>query len=399
MNPKRSPIILKAGREKSLKHRHPLVFSGAIETWPEFQDGDLLTVRSKGGDYQGCGYFRRNASLAGRMLWFADTSETTEFTPWVKEAIHKAAVMRLRLSFEGNAWRMVHGESDNLPGLTVDRYATVLVMQIASLGMELQKKSIVDGLVHAMKETGLELTGILQKPCPPASAEPGTLTQAEWLYGNPIESIKINENHLTFNVDLVAPQKTGFFLDQRENRALIRQMSRGKRVLNCFSFTGAFSVNAASGGATRVDSVDSSERAIENASLNFRLNNLPEEAHGFHRADVFEFLRSAKIEADLIILDPPAFARSKRDLPQAMRGYRDIHRLALQRITPGGLLLTSSCSHPVDEALLQKIIFQASLEARRNVKIIQKHRQGPDHPISIYYPEGEYIKGFLLYVE
>ncbi|MCE9597163.1 MAG: class I SAM-dependent rRNA methyltransferase [Spirochaetia bacterium] len=307
--------------------------------------------------------------------------------------------MRQRLSLEGNAWRMIHGESDGLPGLTVDRYATVLVIQIASLGMEIQKEFIVDALVHGMKRANLPLTGILQKACPPGSMEPGTATQAEWLYGDPVEEVVIDENRLTFKVDLVAPQKTGFFLDQRENRALIRQMSKGRRVLNCFSFTGAFSVNAASGGATRVDSVDSSERAIENARENFKLNNLPDLDHGFHKADVFEFLRSSKIEADLIILDPPAFARSKRDLPQAMRGYRDIHRLALQRIEPGGLLMTSSCSHPVDEALLQKIIFQAALEAKRNVKIIQKHRQGSDHPISIYYPEGEYIKGFLLYVD
>jgi len=392
-------IILKPGREKSLKQRHPLIFSGAIGTWPDSQDGELLSVSSSTGDYLGCGYFRKDASLAGRILWFAEVPETCSFSDWARNTITTALAMRLSMPLSGNAWRLINGDSDGMPGVIIDRYAEYLVFQIAAIGMEKRKQELVEACLGAFKAASMELKGILQKPGPPGSSEPGTIQKPVWLSGEETLTEVITENGLKFKVDFVDSQKTGFFLDQRENRALIRELARNRTVLNCFSYTGGFSVYAAKGGARRVDSVDSSARAVETARDNFDLNGIDSAAHGFHTSDVFEFLRESEIEADLIILDPPAFARNKRELPGAMRGYRDIHRLAMRQINPGGIIATSSCSHPVDAALFQKIIFQAALEARRNVKIIHKHRQSPDHPTSIYFPEGEYIKGFVLFVD
>lgn len=392
-------IVLQPGREKSIKQRHPLVFSGAVAKWPTFEDGDLLNVQSHSGEYLGCGQFRKGASLAGRMLWFAESPEDTDFQQWAVDRFVAALGLRTSLPLDGNAWRAVAGESDGMPGVTLDRYAEYWVIQISSVGMERNKEHLISAFRSASAKAGVNCKGMYQKVVPRTSAEPGTLESSAWIYGSGVDSVTIQENGLSFRVEFEGSQKTGFFLDQRENRAYLRTLSRNRRVLNCFSYTGGFSVYAASGGASRVVSVDSSEKAIALAKENFSLNQISQANHGFEASDVFEYLRSVEEEFDIIVLDPPAFARTKRDLPQAMRGYRDIHRLAFQVIEKGGLVLTSSCSHPVDSDLMRKIIFQAALEARRDVRILQSHRQSPDHPLSIFYPEGDYLKGFLLHID
>lgn len=392
-------IVLHPGRDKSVRHRHPLVFSGSIQKWPDLHESPLLSVRSHTGDYLGVGFFRQGASLAGRMLWFSDTPESTTFEDWLEGRLVRAVRMRLLLPLEGDAFRLIMGESDGLPGVTIDRYADLLVIQVSSAFMEERKFILLDSVLSALQTQGIVINAVLQRPVPQASAEPSTLKEAAWLKGEPRQRQQFKENGLSFWIDFSASQKTGFFLDQRENRSLLERFARGRHVINCFCYTAASSVYAARGGAVRVDSVDVSETALAVARDNFRENGIDPAAHGFFEEDVFEFLRKPDIKADIIVLDPPAFARTKRDLPQAMRGYRDIHRLALARVQRGGFVLTSSCSHPVSEELLQKVIFQAALEAGRNVRIIEKHRNSPDHPASIFYPEGGYLKGFLLYVD
>lgn len=392
-------IVLHPGRDKSVRHRHPLVFSGSIEKWPDLHDSPLLSVRSHAGDYLGVGHFRQGASLAGRMLWFSDTPESTQFEDWLEARLDRAVKMRTSLPLDGDAFRVIMGESDGIPGVTLDRYADLLVLQISSAFMEERKFVLVDAVTASLERHGIAVSVVLQRPVPAASSEPGTQKESAWLKGEPRQRQKFTENALGFWIDFAASQKTGFFLDQRENRSLLERFARGRRVINCFCYTGASSVYAARGGAVRVDSVDVSQGALAVARENFRENGFDVSQHGFIEADVFEYLRSPEVRADIIVLDPPAFARTRKDLPQAMRGYRDIHRLAFSRVERGGFVLTSSCSHPVTEELLQKVIFQAALEAGRNVRILERHRNSPDHPASIFYPEGGYIKGFLLYVD
>jgi 23S rRNA (cytosine1962-C5)-methyltransferase len=391
-------IVLHPGRDKSVRHRHPLVFSGSIEKWPD-HDSPLLSVRSHAGDYLGVGHFRAGQSLAGRMLWFSDTPESTSFEDWIEGRIERAVKMRTNLPLDTDAFRLIMGESDGIPGVTLDRYADLLVIQVSSAFMEERKFILLDALIAALAKKNIAISTVLQRPVPAASSEPGTQKQAAWLKGEPTQRHRFMENGLRFWIDFSASQKTGFFLDQRENRSLLERYARGRHVLNCFCYTGASSVYAARGGALRVDSVDVSEGALAVARDNFRDNGLDVSKHGFYEEDVFEYLRKPDIKADIIVLDPPAFARTRKELPQAMRGYRDIHRLAFSRVERGGFVLTSSCSHPVTEDLLQKVIFQAALEAGRNVRILEHHRNAADHPTSIFYPEGGYIKGFLLYVD
>lgn len=385
-------VILKPGKDKAIRNRHHWIFSGAVRTLPDFEDGAVLPVRGAGGDLLGHAYFNRRSSIIGRMISFGQAAPEDA----VRSSLERALAMRRRFFDPAvtNAVRLINAEGDQLPGLVADLYADVLVLQIATLGMERLKPLVLDALVGALRPAT-----VYERSDIPSRREEGLAEFTATLQGPPAGRVRILEQALPFVVDVAESQKTGFYLDQREMRKLVRDLARGRHVLNAFSYTGAFSVYALLGGAVRADSVDSSASALALARDNFDLNGLGTEAGCFFPADVFEFLRAPDLDYDFIILDPPAFAKHKTDVVQACRGYKDINRLAIQKVKPQGLVLTCSCSHFVDETLFRQVVFQAAQEAGRSVKILQSHRQAVDHPVNVFHPETEYLKGFLLYVD
>ncbi len=384
-------VILKKNKDKPIRNRHHWIFSGAVKSLPAFEDGAILPVRSEDGELLGRAYFNRKSSIIGRMLSFDETPPLEAVEKNVDDAL---ALRKALLAEMTNACRLINGEGDNLPGLIVDSYNDVLVIQITTLGMEKLKPFILDVLIRKISPRS-----IYERSNLPTRREEGLSDFEGHLFGTRPEHVEIQEEGLRFLVEIQGSQKTGFFLDLRDMRRLVRSLARGRTVLNCFCYTGAFSVAALAGGAARVDSIDSSERAVELAKQNFVLNSFSEESNAFVVEDVFTFLRRKDLPYDFIILDPPAFAKKKADVVQACRGYKDINRLAMQKILPGGLLLTFSCSYFVDEALFQKVIFQAAVEAGRKVRLIQRHHLAYDHPINIYHPESEYLKSLVLFIE
>jgi len=384
-------VILEKGKDKAVKNRHPWIFSGAVKYLPEFEDGSLLPVRSAEGELLGTAYFNKRCSIIGRMVSFDETPPLVSVDQNIDRAI---ARRRPFFGAETNAYRLVNGEGDSIPGLVVDQYNEVLVLQVSTLGMERLKTFVVDGLMRRLAPRS-----IYEKSNLPSRREEGLGDCQGLLSGETVESVEILENGLRFIVDLVRSQKTGFYLDQRENRRLAESWARGRTVLNCFSYTGAFSVFALRGGALSVDSVDTSGHALEQARENCRLNGFERDGNHFFATDVFDFLRQNDLRYDFVILDPPAFAKKKNEVVRACRGYKDIHRIVFQKVPAGSLVMTFSCSFFVDEGLFQQVLFQAAREASRDVRILQKHHQAYDHPINIFHPESDYLKGFLLYVE
>ena len=386
------PVVLKPGKDKPVRARHHWIFSGAVARLPEFEDGDILAVTSHQGEHLGYGYFNKRCSILGRMLSF----DKTPGVEAVRRGIQRAAALRRDRVDEGTtAFRLVNAEGDGLPGLTVDRYAGVLVLQVGTLGMERLKPVVLDEL-RRLDET----PAIYERSNQASRREEGLPEREGLLEGRLPDEVRVLESGLTFLADIVHGQKTGLFLDQRENRRLARSLAAGRRVLNCFAYTGGFTVYALAGGAARAVSVEVSEAALEAARRNVGLNGFEARSEDFVKADVFEFLREKGAEAfDLIILDPPAFAKKTGDVVQACRGYKDLNRLALSRLPAGGLLLTFSCSHFVEESLFRTVLFQAAVESGRRVRILERHRQAFDHPLNIFHPESEYLKGFLLYVD
>ena len=310
----------------------------------------------------------------------------------------EASIAMRRLLFDHqqtDAYRLINGEGDLLPGLIVDRYRDVLVVQISTLGMQKFRPLLVDWLIK-----NLSPHGIYEKSLLPSRKEEGLHDEQGVLFGEvPSAPVEVLENRLRFSVSILHGQKTGFFLDHREMREQIRSLASGKRVLNCFAYTGGFSVYAATGGAISVDSVDISAAAMQMAACNMELNGFSLKANNFYVADVFEFLREKVLDYEIVILDPPAFAKRQKDVVAACRGYKDINRLAMEKMPKGSILLTSSCSYHVDETLFQTVVFQAAVEAKRTVKVIGRHRMGADHPINICHPESDYLKSLLLYVD
>lgn len=385
------PLILLPGREKPVLQRHHWIFSGAVKSLPQVEDGSLVEVRDHQGNHLGYAYINRRCSIVARMVSFGPELPEKALETSLERAI------RLRQVFFGqetNAYRLVNGEGDNLPGLVVDRYNDILVIQITTLGMERLKTWLLERLIHWLRPRS-----ILERSLGPAREEEGLEDYEAWIYGEAHFTTEIRENQARFIVDFTHPQKTGFYLDQKEMRKLVRQLASGRKVLDCFAYTGAFSVNALLGGARQVELVEASAHSLGVAQKNLELNGFSPEVYRFHHEDVFSFLRQPKIEADFIILDPPAFAKKKSDVIAACRGYKDINRLALRHLPPGGLLLTFSCSHYVDDSLFQKVLFEAACEAGRQVKILQRMRHSLDHPLNIFHPESHYLKGFLLYVD
>lgn len=384
-------VILKPGKEKILQQKSHWIFSGAIARYPEnFQDGDVASIFSHDGTELGLGYFHSQQSLAGRVLIF-ETGRNIEDV--LEEKVASAVELRRSLfsSETTNAFRLINGEGDGLPGLIVDQYATVLVIQVHTLGIEKLKEKLTKIL---QAQTGIE--AIFEKSDSPSRAQEGLSPQEGWLRGSAPEPIAVRENGLEFFVELTDSQKTGFFLDQRNMRQYLSQHSQGKSVLNCFSYTGGFSAAALAGGATKVDSVDVSKKAIDLAEKNCKVYSGEK---NFFCEDVFTFLRESDLNYDIVVLDPPAFAKKRSDIPAAMKGYRNLNKMALEKMPAKSILITSSCSYYIDDTLFQKLVFQAAREANRSVRIVQKHRLAEDHPINIFQPESEYLKSLVLWVE
>lgn len=388
----KEPVILKPGKEKALLNRHHWIFSGAIQSMPSFEDGDILSVQSSKGEFLGWGYFNSKTSIAGRMLAFTPQDPLVT----LKENVAKAIELRKQL-FDPqvtNAFRLINGEGDFLPGLIVDKYADAIVLQITTLGMDKLRPYLIEILRELTPEKIVYEKSIL-----PSRKEEGLPPVQQFHSQANCDEIEIIENGHRFLVSLIEGQKTGFFLDQREMRAYVKKLAEGRKVLNCFSYTGGFSVYAAAGRADSVTSLDISEKAIIMAKNNLALNGFNGDNYTCIEADVFKWLRENPLDYNLIILDPPAFAKKQRDVNQACRGYKDINRLALQKMPSQSFLLTCSCSYHVDFQLFKQVVFQAASEAKRRVRIISSHLQAPDHALNLSQPEGDYLKSLLLYID
>ncbi|MDB6080776.1 MAG: rlmI [Chlamydiia bacterium] len=384
-------VLLKPGREKSVLAKHPWIFSGAIQELSKCDNGDVLPVYSSKGLFLGSAMISQRSQIVCRMLTFDETPHEEALRRYLKEAIYLRK--QLFTDSKTTAYRIINAEGDFIPGLIVDRYADTLVIQISSIGIHRLKQLILDELIEAFKPTW-----IYEKSTAPSRKEEGLAPFEGTIYGTPLDTVEIMEEGLLFTVSPKTGQKTGFFLDQREMRVLVRDLAKGKKVLNCFSYTGAFSVYALAGGALSVDSIDISKDAVANATKHIQMNGFQDKEHTEYAEDVFEYLKNTPKAYDLVILDPPAFAKKKSDIMQAARGYKEINMQAMKMMPKNSYLLTCSCSYYVDETLFRQILFQAALDAKRDVRIIQRHRLAEDHPLNVYHPEGSYLKSFLCYI-
>ncbi len=390
-------LTLKPGREKSLRRRHPWIFSGAVarvEGNPA--PGETVRVLDARGTPLALAAFSPHSQIRARV-WTWNPEE--DITPAFFRARLKTA-LALRAGIPAlqntNAIRLVHGESDGLPGLVVDRYADTLVMQVLSAGAFYWRDTLTEML--------MELSGaarLYERSDVDVRRLEGLPQDSGLRRGVPQNApVEIFENELRFLIDVSGGHKTGFYLDQRDNRALVRSLAHGREVLDCFSYTGGFTISALAGGAASVLTIDASEPALEMARQHVRLNALPEERVTFWTADVFQALRKLRDQGrsfDCIILDPPKFAPTASQAQKAARGYKDINLLALKLLRPGGLLATFSCSGGVDAALFQKIVAGAALDAGVDARILAHLHQAADHPVALHFPEGAYLKGFLIY--
>lgn len=389
-------ITLKRGKDESLRRFHPWVFSGAIASKDDaIEEGDLVTVAAADGTFIGVGHYQIG-SIAVRILSFEKRDIDLDF---YRQRLTAALSVRqaLRLSRDdNNAFRLVHGEGDFLPGLVVDIYGGTAVIQAHSPGMHFQRDLIAQALTQV---EGLDIANVYYKSETTLPYKAALDPVNQYLIGGYSTNIAM-ENGLRFHVDWLKGQKTGFFVDQRENRRLLEHYSAGRRVLNMFCYTGGFSFYAMRGGATLVHSVDSSAKAIQLTNDNVELNFPGDTRHEAFAQDAFKFLDAMRQDSyDLIILDPPAFAKHKSALQNALRGYRTINAKAFSKIAPGGILFTFSCSQAVNKDQFRLAVFTAAAMARRRVRILHQLTQPADHPINIYHPEGEYLKGLVLYVE
>ena len=390
-------IRLKPGRAKSLQRRHPWVFSGAVDVLEGSpQPGETLRVLDSRGGFLGWGAYSRYSQIQLR-IWSWDETEIVDqsfFRKRLRVAIQ--ARRDLILSEATNAVRLVHGESDGLPGLVVDRYADTLVVQFLSAGVEHWREVLTRLLVE---ESGIE--NLYERSDADVRRLENLPERQGPLHGAPPHEVEIFENGLKYLVHLSGGHKTGFYLDQRENRARLRRLASGRDVLDAFCYTGGFALNALAGGAISVLAVDSSVEALALGDRQRALNDLPGAGLEWMQADVFKALRSLRDQArdfDLIVLDPPKFAPTAAQAQRAARGYKDINLLALKLLRPGGLLMTYSCSGGVDASLLQKIVAGAALDAGVQAQILERYTQAPDHPVALNFPEGAYLKGLLVRV-
>ena len=389
-------VYLKRGKEESLRRFHPWVFSGAIQSMDEgIEEGELVRAITNNGDFIAVGHYQIG-SIAVRVLSFRDVPIDAEF--WASR-LASALKMRIAIGIAdnpvNNTYRLVHGEGDLLPGLVIDVYGKTAVMQAHSVGMHVARQMIAEQLVKVMGDR-LENVYYKSETTLPYKADLGQ--ENGFIYGGSDDNTAI-ENGLKFYVDWLRGQKTGFFVDQRENRALLERFAKGKRVLNMFCYTGGFSFYAMRGGAELVHSVDSSAKAIELTNRNVELNFPGDARHQAFCEDAFKYLEQAGDQYDLIILDPPAFAKHRGALHNALKGYIRLNQKAFQKIQAGGILFTFSCSQVVTKDNFRNAVFTAAAQAGRKVRILHQLHQPADHPINIFHPEGEYLKGLVLYVE
>lgn len=389
-------IYLKRGKEESMKRFHPWVFSGAIQKMDKgIEEGDIVDVISHEGAYIGRGHYQIG-SIAVRILTF--DNEAIDQAYW-HQRLNVALQMRISIGIadnqNNNTYRLVHGEGDNLPGLIIDCYGKTAVMQAHSVGMHVCREAIANELVKVMGNR-IENVYYKSETTLPFKAELGQ--ENGFIYGGTDDTVAL-ENGLKFRVDYLKGQKTGFFVDQRENRSLLEKFAKGKKVLNMFCYTGGFSFYAMRGGAELVHSVDSSARAIELTNENVELNFPGDKRHAAYCEDAFKYLEKAGSNYDLIILDPPAFAKHRGALRNALKGYTRLNMKAFEIIKPGSILFTFSCSQVVTKDNFRNAVFTAAAMSGRKVRILHQLHQPADHPINIYHPEGEYLKGLVLYVE
>lgn len=394
-------LTLRKGKEESLDRFHPWVFSGALTRMPDpskdgVEEGDIVVVAAYDGRKIGLGHFQIG-SIAVRMLTFdADEKIDAEF---YHKRLAEALAMRRALGLPSaatTAFRLIHGEGDFLPGLVVDIYGPTAVVQAHSPGMHYARQTIADELV---KLDGLDVSSVYYKSETTLPYKAQLDARNDYLIGSFIGDSAL-ENGLKFRVDWLRGQKTGFFVDQRDNRALVRHYSSGRSVLNMFCYTGGFSVYALAGGAREVVSVDSSAKAVSLTEANVEMNFPGETRHRAEATDAFKYLDTMEAgRHDLIILDPPAFAKHRSALRNALQGYRRLNARAFEKIAPGGILFTFSCSQAVNREQFRLAVFSAAAQSRRKVRILHQLTQPADHPVNIYHPEGEYLKGLVLYVE
>ena len=388
------PVIrLKPGREKSVHRRHPWVFSGALESEVDAnQPGQTVRVESSSGKFLGFAAWSPKSQIRLRFWSFKEQDQIDE--NFIHSRLQKALSDRSFSDLASNAKRLVHGEADGLPGLIVDQYNQVLVLQILSVGMEYWREILIQQLIDL---TGLEC--VFERSDAEVRRLEGLERQCGAILGELSPNCSIQENGLEYYIDVENGQKTGFYLDQCANRAKIQEISHNKEVLNCFCYTGGFSLNALRGGAKFVTSIDSSGQALQMAKLNTKTNGLPEEKTEWIEADVFMSLRKFRDQGrsfDLIILDPPKFAPTKQNVEKASRAYKDINLLAMKLLNEGGLLATFSCSSAISPELFKKILASSAEDARQDFSILDNFSADQDHPQLLSFPEGEYLKGVLL---
>ena len=389
-------IYLKRGKEESLLRFHPWVFSGAIHHADAgIQEGETVRVIASTGDFIAVGHYQVG-SIAVRVLSFSDITIDQSF--W-RERLAAAITMRCHIGIadnpENNTYRLVHGEGDWLPGLVIDCYGSTAVMQAHSVGMHLNRMDICQALTDVM---GGRIQQVYYKSETTLPYKAHIEEEDGFIFGHTDDDIAV-ENGLKFHVDWLRGQKTGFFVDQRENRSLLEHYSKDKTVLNMFCYTGGFSVYAMRGGAKCVHSVDSSAKAIEITNNNIGLNFPGDPRHEAYCEDAFRFLEEKKDKYDIVVLDPPAFAKHRAAMHNALKGYIRLNAKGIRLVKEGGLLFTFSCSQAVSKDQFRSAVFTAAAQSGRKVRIIHQLHQPADHPINIYHPEGEYLKGLVLYVE
>ncbi|MBK8079950.1 MAG: class I SAM-dependent rRNA methyltransferase [Saprospiraceae bacterium] len=390
-------VVLKKGKEFSVLRKHPWVFSGAVlKTSPSLSQGQVVEVQQYDGTYLGKGHYQHGGSIVVRMLSLLQEDIDQDF--W-NQALSKAFLYRKSLGLTDNrltnAYRLIHGEGDGLPGLVIDVYGDIFVIQCHSIGMYLQKNEIGNAIKFVYARENISVY------CRAKDTLPDFFSQNiedTFLMGNTVETT-ILENGQKFHVNIIEGQKTGFFLDQRENRLLLQSMAKNKSVLNTFCYTGGFSVYALTGGAQKVDSVDISGKAMDLTDVNISLNNFGNHHRSFTE-NVIPYLNQVETDSyDIVVVDPPAFAKSLAKRHNAVQAYKRLNISALKKVNPGGYLFTFSCSQVVNTQLFYDTIVAAGIESNRNIRVVRHLSQASDHPVSLFHPEGHYLKGLLLYVE
>jgi 23S rRNA (cytosine1962-C5)-methyltransferase len=389
------PIVtVKTGREVHLRNKHHAIYQNAFDKVPDIKNGSIVEVRAHDGSFLCYATLNTKAYISARAIAFEEGDPLAQMRAKIEQAV---AVRREFFRKEDTTgFRLINAEGDSVPGLIVDQYGDVLVMQLTTLGMDRLRDWVIDVLTDLCKPRA-----IFEKSAGPARKKEGLDAKEGWAKGEAEPVITITERGLKYLIQLQGSQKTGLFLDQREMRSLVRQYAEGKTVLDCCSYVAGFSLSALAGGAIAADAVDYDHDAIERAKQHMDLNGIEQNRFGSYVQDVFHFLRSTPMPRpyDFIILDPPAFAKRSSDLDQAKHAYTDLNRLAMQSLPKGSLLLTCSCSYQIDQQIFQTIVFHAARQAKRDVRILQRHRQAFDHPVNLYHPEVDYLKSMLLWVE